>query len=374
MAHSETYRRGAEIRRQLLGDAFVERAERTTYSDPIMRKFIDVATETVFGALWSRPGLDLKTRTLACVVSDAATGRFPELAIHVRMALRQGWTDEELTEVLLHISGYVGVPIIREALLTAKEVFAEVGIEGRSGTTAGGRRRSAVTPERFASGMSFDQYVTYVGSPQNLKREGSGEAPRRDWSDHLRKAYEATRLTDEQVTAWKWLTSQPNGPSKVLVISEEWSSDCRRDVPVLARVAEIAGLELRIFTRDGQRYSASHRPSLAEAPDSNADLMAEFLNEKNGQTWQSIPVVVFYTRDLEYLYHYIEYPAIYRKDRVVGHLRAPRPGETQEQAQERSTRQFFELQASPFFRVWACAGVDEMLSALYERVVVGPPA
>ncbi len=126
MAESETYRRGAELRRQLLGDAYVEQANRTTYQDPTMKKFIDVATETVFGALWTRPGLDLKTRTLVCVVSDAATGRAPELGIHLRMALRQGWTEEELTEVLVHLSGYVGVPIIREAFLVAKEVFAEV--------------------------------------------------------------------------------------------------------------------------------------------------------------------------------------------------------------------------------------------------------
>jgi 4-carboxymuconolactone decarboxylase len=125
MAESETYRKGQEIRRQLLGDEYVAEVGRTTYADPVMRKFIDVATETVFGALWARPGLDLKTRTLVCVVSDAATGREPELAIHVRMALRQGWTADELTEVLLHMSGYVGVPIIREALLTAKKVFAE---------------------------------------------------------------------------------------------------------------------------------------------------------------------------------------------------------------------------------------------------------
>lgn len=125
MAESETYRRGRELRRQLLGDDYVQQMERTTYNDPTMRKFIDVATETVFGALWGRPGLDLKTRTLVCVVSDAATGREPELAIHIRMALRQGWTQDELTEVLLHLSGYVGVPIIREAMLTAKKVFAE---------------------------------------------------------------------------------------------------------------------------------------------------------------------------------------------------------------------------------------------------------
>ena len=130
MAESETFRKGRELRRQLMGDAFVERTDQTVYTDPIMQKFRDVATETVFGALWTRPGLDLKTRTLICVVSDAATGRTPELAIHLRMARRQGWSEDELVEVLLHLSGYVGVPLIREALLTATEVFAELRGEG----------------------------------------------------------------------------------------------------------------------------------------------------------------------------------------------------------------------------------------------------
>jgi 4-carboxymuconolactone decarboxylase len=130
MTDSELYRKGTAMRRQLYGDAAVDRANREVYSDPMMKKFIDVATETVFGALWTRPGLDIKTRTLVCVVSDAATGREPELAIHLRFALRQGWTEEELTEVLLHLSGYIGVPMIREAMLVAKKVFAEIRAEG----------------------------------------------------------------------------------------------------------------------------------------------------------------------------------------------------------------------------------------------------
>ena len=232
-------------------------------------------------------------------------------------------------------------------------------------------RQSVVTPERFAGGMSFDQYVAYVGTPENLKREGSQGAARRDWSGYLRKAYESARLTDAQAAAIRWLAAQPNGPAKVLMIAEEWSSDCRRDLPILARLVEAGGLELRIFRRDGQRFSRSQTPSFAEAPDSNAELMAEFLNVKNGQSWQSIPVVVFYTKTLEYLCHYVEYPAIYHKDRVVGHLRAPRPGETQEETRKRGERLFFELLDSPFFHVWQCAAVDEMLSMLHERLVVG---
>jgi thiol-disulfide isomerase/thioredoxin len=233
------------------------------------------------------------------------------------------------------------------------------------------RTRSVVTAQRFASGMTFDEYAAYVGTRENLEREGSMGAQRRDWSAFLRTAYESARLNDAQLSALRWLTSQPGGPDKVLVVAEEWSSDCRRDLPMLARMAEAGPLELRIFTRDGKRFSRSPRPSLAEAPDSNADLMAEFLNEKNGQTWQSIPVAVFYTRDLEYLYHYIEYPAIYHKDRLVGHLRAPRPGDSAEATRERGDREFTALQQSPFFKIWSCAAVDEMLTALHERLVVG---
>ncbi len=114
------------MRRRLLGDAYADRANKTNYADPMMRKFIDVATESVFGTLWTRPGLDLKTRTLITVVSDAATGREEELAIHLRMALRQGWTEDELTEVLIHLLGYVGAPLVRDAMFVARDLFAKV--------------------------------------------------------------------------------------------------------------------------------------------------------------------------------------------------------------------------------------------------------
>ena len=129
MANSELYQKGVAMRRRLMGDAAVERSAREIYSDPVMKKFIDMATETVFGALWARPGLDFKTRTLICVVSDAVSGRHPELDIHLRFALKQGWSEDELTEVLLHLSGYVGVPLIREAMLVASKTFADVKAE-----------------------------------------------------------------------------------------------------------------------------------------------------------------------------------------------------------------------------------------------------
>jgi 4-carboxymuconolactone decarboxylase len=130
MPGSEAHRKGSELRRQLMGEGFADRINQTVYADPHMQKFRDLTTETIFGTLWTRPGLDLKTRALICVVSDTTTGRAPELALHVRMALRQGWTEDELTEVLLHLLGYVGAPLVREAMLTATEVFKEVR-EGR---------------------------------------------------------------------------------------------------------------------------------------------------------------------------------------------------------------------------------------------------
>jgi 4-carboxymuconolactone decarboxylase len=130
MPESENLKKGREMRRRLLGDAYTDRSNSTIYADPMMKKFIDTAMENVFGSLWTRPGLDLKTRTLVTVVSDAATGREAELAIHLRMALRQGWTEEELTEVLLHLMGYVGAPLIRDAFITARETFEAVRKEG----------------------------------------------------------------------------------------------------------------------------------------------------------------------------------------------------------------------------------------------------
>ncbi len=130
MAKGELYRKGQEIRRQLMGDKLVERMAKSVYDDPIMDKFAEYASEAVFGMLWTRPGLDMKTRALICVVSDTATGAWPELKIHLRMARRQGWTEDELAEALMHLSGYIGVPSVREALIIAKETFAEIRADG----------------------------------------------------------------------------------------------------------------------------------------------------------------------------------------------------------------------------------------------------
>lgn len=229
---------------------------------------------------------------------------------------------------------------------------------------------SGITPERFAQGMTFDEYVAFIATPYNLAREGSGGGPRVDRSAYFRDAFARARLTDDQSAALKWLVAQPNGPARMLVISEDWSSDCRRDVPTFARMAADTGMELRIFTRDGARFSSANVPNKDESP--SADVMAEFLNKKNGQTFQSIPVCAFYTAQFEYLYHFTEYPAMYDKERVVvQRIRAARPGESPEQTRDRADREFGELMESPFWRIWTSAAVDEILSALHRKAVLG---
>jgi Thioredoxin len=231
-----------------------------------------------------------------------------------------------------------------------------------------------ITPERFATGMTFDEYVRFVGTPENLAREaGWWLGPQRlDFSGPLRAWHARVRLSGVQMDAIRWLASQPDGPAKVLVISEEWSSDCRRDVPTLARLAEAGGLELRIFPRDGQKLGRGPRANPDESP--TADIVNEFLNEKDGQTFQSVPVAAFFTRDWRCLYRYIEFPAIYHKERLFTAMQVARPGETREQAWERFLRDWGALQQSPFFLMWASAAIDEILAALHERIVVGPPA
>jgi hypothetical protein len=230
-----------------------------------------------------------------------------------------------------------------------------------------------MTPERFAKGLTWDDYVGFTGSPENLAREGfdirrfSLLRPRLDWSGYLRERHARAALTDDQTAAIRWLAAQPGGPATVAVIAEDWSSDCRRDLPYLARLAEAGGLELRIFVRDGDTMLREGLPDAAAG--GNADLVVAYANAKNGQRFATVPVAVFFTRDFVELYRYVEYPAIYHKDRVIGHLRRARAGETDEQARARAGQDIGTLLESPFFDVWARAAIAEILSELHGRLL-----
>src|SRR5262249_60480278 len=105
--------------------------------------------------------------------------------------------------------------------------------------------------------MTFEEYVRFIGSPENLAREGfdirrfSSVRPRVDWSAYLRERHAKATLTPDQAAGIKWLAARPGGPAKILVISEDWSSGCRRDGPYLPRLAQAGGSRAAIFRRGG---------------------------------------------------------------------------------------------------------------------------
>jgi 4-carboxymuconolactone decarboxylase len=112
-----------KVRREVLGDEHVDRAVAAT--TPFTEPFQDFITRYAWGEIWARPGLDRKTRsaiTIAALVSLRAEG---ELALHVRAALRNGLTPEEIAEVILHTAVYAGVPAANSAFAVAKQVLEE---------------------------------------------------------------------------------------------------------------------------------------------------------------------------------------------------------------------------------------------------------
>jgi 4-carboxymuconolactone decarboxylase len=115
------------VRREVLGDAHVDRAvENTT---PLTAEFQDFITRYAWGEIWARPGLDRKTRSCITLAALVALGRDHEVAMHVRAALRNGLTPDEIKEVLLHTAVYAGVPAANSAFAIAQQVLAEEGAE-----------------------------------------------------------------------------------------------------------------------------------------------------------------------------------------------------------------------------------------------------
>jgi hypothetical protein len=135
-------------------------------------------------------------------------------------------------------------------------------------------KESVVTPERFAVGPTYQEYRERIQRNQ----------AKFDYN------YEETRLSDDDARAFRELASRLEGPARVLALAEDWCPDVFRGLPVMARIAEAAGIELRVFSRD-----------------QNIDIMNEFLHQGKHQ---SIPVFVFYTRNQRYLAHWTERPAL----------------------------------------------------------------
>lgn len=129
---------------------------------------------------------------------------------------------------------------------------------------------SIVTQERFSSGLRYKEYVAQM----NVNH------------DKFQQAYDSFRLTTDDTEFFSNAVRNSNGPRKMLVLGEDWCPDVYRGMPIMARISEASGIDMRVFPRD-----------------QNLDIMDAFL--QNGE-FRSIPVAVFYTDELEYIGHWIE--------------------------------------------------------------------
>ena len=119
--------RGMEIRREVMGDAYVDRAMRNTsdFNEP----FQDLVGEYCWGWLWGRDTLPRQTRSLVCIAMLSLLNRPNELKGHIRGAINNGCTEEEIREVLLHATVYGGVPCGSDSFRLAREALAEIAAE-----------------------------------------------------------------------------------------------------------------------------------------------------------------------------------------------------------------------------------------------------
>ncbi|MBC7593804.1 MAG: 4-carboxymuconolactone decarboxylase [Kineosporiaceae bacterium] len=123
MSRPDPYDVGMQTRRAVLGDDHVDRAIADTTE--LTQPFQDLITRYAWGEVWSRPGLDRRSRSMITLALLATLGHDHELAMHVRAATRNGLTAEEISEVLLQTGIYAGVPVANRALQIAQEVLAE---------------------------------------------------------------------------------------------------------------------------------------------------------------------------------------------------------------------------------------------------------
>jgi hypothetical protein len=167
------------------------------------------------------------------------------------------------------------------------------------------REKSVVTPQKFSEGFSYPAYIDQIKVNK----------------DRFNGFYNDYPLKPEDAAFFKELVERPNGPARMLVLGEDWCGDVVRGMPVLARIAEAGGMEMSIFPRDQHH-----------------DIMNEYL--KNGQ-WMSIPVAVFYTKDHQYICHWIERPIVAEEEmgKMEEAIRGEKPEITdQEFSRERRTR------------------------------------
>lgn len=125
---SDSYERGLAVRRAVLGDAHVDRA--IAAATPLTEPFQNFITRYAWGDVWAREGLDRRTRSAITLAMLVALGRHEELAMHLRGAVSNGLTAEEIGEILLQTAVYCGVPAANQAFKIAAEVLADDAEDG----------------------------------------------------------------------------------------------------------------------------------------------------------------------------------------------------------------------------------------------------
>lgn len=125
MDEKERYDTGMKQRRAVLGDAWVDRAN--SKLSGFNREFQELITRYAWGEIWSRPGLDRKTRSCMVLTTCIALGRWEEFRLHVRAAFNNGLTQDDIKEVILQSAVYAGVPAANTAVHHAEEVITELG-------------------------------------------------------------------------------------------------------------------------------------------------------------------------------------------------------------------------------------------------------
>ena len=191
------------------------------------------------------------------------------------------------------------------------------------------QKESVVTPDRFDSGMRWTQYLDHI------KRNKA----------KFQYNYDETPLSDDDSAAFRKLAEMPNGPARVLVLGEDWCPDVFRGMPIMARIAEAGGVDMRIFPRDD-----------------NLDIMGEFLNHGEHQ---SIPVFVFYTAEHEYICHWTERPA--KANEEIPEMRKLFDGLDREKDMQEMRRRNSEFQEGPMWASWREETVVEVRRLLEEK-------
>ncbi len=195
------------------------------------------------------------------------------------------------------------------------------------------QKESVVTRERFAQGLTYGAWIQQIDRNEARFQEN----------------YNGTKISDADAQAFRELVASSGGPAKCLALGEAWCPDVFRGLPVMAHIAQAGGMDLRVFFRD-----------------QNKDIMAEFL--KDG-LHESIPALIFYTRDHRYIAHWIERPALANEQlpelaKLTAPLRSP---DISEEERKKGIKAYVEFQQGPVWAGWRDATVREIRELLEQH-------